>query len=87
MELGCGTAYVSAWRARRGARAIGVDPTDAQLRTARLLQHEFDLHFPLVLAAGEQVPLRSSSFDVVISEYGAASGPTPTDGSPRRPAS
>lgn len=72
VELGCGTGYVSAWLARRGARPIGVDPTDAQLRTARLLQHEFDLHFPLVLAAGEQVPLRSSSFDLVISEYGAA---------------
>ena len=72
VELGSGTGYVSAWLARRGARPIGVGPTDAQLRTARLLQHEFDLHFPLVLAAGEQVPLRSSSFDLVISEYGAA---------------
>src|ERR1700759_2880726 len=29
-ELGCGTAYVSAWLARRGARpVIGVDPTGA----------------------------------------------------------
>jgi len=72
VELGCGTAYVSAWLARRGARPIGVDPTTAQLLTARRLQEEFDLRFPLVQAAGEHVPLRSSSFDLVISEYGAA---------------
>lgn len=72
VELGCGTAYVSAWLARRGARPIGVDPTTAQLETATVLQNEFQLSFPLVQAAGESVPLRSSAFDLVISEYGAA---------------
>jgi SAM-dependent methyltransferase len=36
------------------------------------MQQEQDLHFPLVLAAGEQVPLRDASFDLAISEYGAA---------------
>ena len=72
VELGCGTAYVSAWLARRGARPIGVDPTGAQLLTAQRFQREFAIRFPLVQAAGEQVPLRSSSFDLVISEYGAA---------------
>jgi len=72
VELGCGTGYVSAWLARRGARPVGVDPTSAQLATARAFQHEFDLPFPLVRAAGEQVPLRDASFDLVISEYGAA---------------
>ena len=35
VELGCGTAYFSAWLARRGARPVGVDVTAAQLRTAR----------------------------------------------------
>jgi len=25
IELGCGTAYVSAWLARRGARVVGLD--------------------------------------------------------------
>lgn len=72
VELGCGTGYVSAWLARRGARPVGVDPTPAQLATARMLQEEFDLPFPLVRAAGEEVPLRSASFDLAISEYGAA---------------
>lgn len=72
VELGCGTAYVSAWLARRGAQPVGVDPTPGQLRIARRCQAEFGLHFPLVLGIGEQVPLRDESFDVVISEYGAA---------------
>ncbi len=71
-ELGCGTAYVSAWLARRGARPVGIDPSPSQLQIARACQVEFDLAFPLVRAAGEQVPLRSGAFDVVISEYGAA---------------
>ena len=31
VELGCGTAYFSAWLARRGARPVGVDITPAQL--------------------------------------------------------
>lgn len=72
VELGCGTAYVSAWLARRGARPVGVDPTPGQLAIARRFQDEFGLRFPLVRAAGEQVPLRDGSFDLVISEYGAA---------------
>ena len=72
VELGCGTAYVSAWLARRGGRPIGVDPTPEQLATARRLQDEFDLPFPLIQAAGEAVPLQDACADVVISEYGAS---------------
>jgi SAM-dependent methyltransferase len=72
VELGCGTGYVSAWLARRGARPVGVDPTANQLAGARRLQDEFGMRFPLVRAAGEAVPLRDRSFDLVISEYGAA---------------
>jgi SAM-dependent methyltransferase len=72
VELGCGTAYVSAWLARRGARVVGVDPTPAQLETARSMQRESGLEFPLVEAAAEEVPLPDSSFDLVVSEYGAS---------------
>jgi 2-polyprenyl-3-methyl-5-hydroxy-6-metoxy-1,4-benzoquinol methylase len=38
VELGCGTAYFSAWLARRGARPTGVDVTPAQLESARRCQ-------------------------------------------------
>lgn len=72
LELGCGAGYVSAWLARRGARPVGLDLTTEQLATARVLQDEFDLHYPLVRAAAESVPLTDASFDLVISEYGAS---------------
>ena len=72
VELGCGTAYVSAWLARRGARAVAVDPTPSQLQIARELQDEFGLSFPLVRAPSEHLPFADDSFDFAISEYGAA---------------
>ena len=71
VELGCGTAYFSAWLARRGARPVGVDVTPAQLESARRCQQKFGLSFPLVEASGESVPLPSASFDLALSEYGA----------------
>ena len=72
IELGCGTAYISAWLARRGARPVGIDITPAQLETARRMQAEFDLDFPLLEASAEDVPLPDESFDLAISEYGAS---------------
>ena len=72
IELGCGTGYVSAWLARRGARPTGIDNSPAQLETARRLQAEFRIDFPLILGNAEDVPLPDASFDVAISEYGAS---------------
>ncbi len=72
VELGCGTAYFSAWLAKRGARPVGVDPTPAQLATARELQEEVGLEFPLVEGVGEDVPLPDGAFDLALSEYGAS---------------
>ena len=72
VELGCGTAYFGAWLVKRGARVTGVDVTPAQLETARRMQGEFNLHFPLIEASAEDVPLPDASFDLAISEYGAS---------------
>jgi SAM-dependent methyltransferase len=72
VELGCGTAYFSAWLARRGARPVGVDLTPAQLSTARRCQDRFRLRFPLVEADAGAVPLRTGRFDLVVSECGAS---------------
>lgn len=71
VELGCGTAYVSAWLARAGARPVGVDLSRPQLATARRCQREVGPLFPLVEADAERLPLRSASFDLAVSEYGA----------------
>ena len=72
VELGCGTGYVSAWLARRGARPIGVDVTPAQLETARAMQLEFGLEFPLIEADAAESGLPDASADLVVSEYGAS---------------
>jgi SAM-dependent methyltransferase len=71
-ELGCGTAYFSAWLARAGARPVGVDITPAQLATARRLQEKTGLVFPLVEADAGETGLPAGSFDLVLSEYGAS---------------
>jgi len=72
VELGCGTAYVSAWLARGGARPVGVDVTPAQLETARRCQREFGLEFPLIEADAAETGLADASADLVVSEYGAS---------------
>ena len=71
IELGCGTAYVSGWLARRGARVVGIDNSAAQLETARRLLRTHGLDFSLVHGNAEQVPYPDASFDLAISEYGA----------------
>jgi SAM-dependent methyltransferase len=72
IELGCGTGYVSAWLARRGARPAGLDNSAAQLATASRLQAEFGLRYPLVHASAERTPFADATFELAISEYGAS---------------
>ncbi len=72
VELGCGTGYVSSWLSRRGARPVGLDNSGRQLATALEFQAEFGVRFPLIQGDAERAPLRDGSFDLAISEYGAA---------------
>jgi len=72
IELGCGTAYVSGWMARRGARVVGIDNSEAQLATARRLAGEHGADLTLLHGNAEAVPYPDASFDFAISEYGAA---------------
>jgi SAM-dependent methyltransferase len=51
---------------------VGIDVSVNQLATAHCLQHEHDLHYPLVQANAEATPFLDASFDLAISEYGAA---------------
>ena len=72
IELGCGTAYVSAWMARRGARVVAIDNSERQLATARRLADEHGLEIELLHGNAETVPHPDDSFDFAVSEYGAA---------------
>ena len=72
IELGSGTASVSAWLARRAVRPVAVDIASRQLKTAYEFQKEFDVSFPLVCTNAEEVSFEDASFDVAISEYGAS---------------
>jgi SAM-dependent methyltransferase len=71
-ELGCGTAYFSAWLAKKGARPVGVDVTPEQLATARRMMAKTGIEFPLVEADAAETGLPDASFDLVVSEYGAS---------------
>lgn len=71
IELGCGTAYVASWMARRGARVVGIDNSEKQLETARRLQAEHHLNLALHHGNAEELPYPDASFDFAISEYGA----------------
>jgi SAM-dependent methyltransferase len=72
IELGSGTAAISASLARRGLRPVAVDFAKAQLRAAETFQREFGPMFPLVPANAEDVPFDNESFDLAVSEYGAS---------------
>jgi SAM-dependent methyltransferase len=72
VELGCGTAYVSAWLARRGARVCAIDNSRQQLATAQRLAAAHRLAIDFVHGNAEATPYPDARFDFAISEYGAA---------------
>ena len=72
IELGCGTAYPFSLAREAGGTSRGGRCTPAQLETARKMQRESRIEFPLVEANAEDVPLPDASFDLAISEYGAS---------------
>ena len=57
LDLGCGTGYWCAWFHRLGARPVGLDLSEEQLATARELQAEHGIEFPLIHASAEAPPL------------------------------
>lgn len=72
IELGCGTGYVSAWMARRGAIVTAIDNSERQLATARRLAAEYEIDIDFLHGNAESVPRSDATFDFAISEYGAA---------------
>jgi SAM-dependent methyltransferase len=73
VELGCGTGYVSGWCLQRGAQSVvGIDNAPGQLATAARLATEREANLPLIFGDAHRLPFADGSFDVAISEYGAA---------------
>lgn len=72
VELGCGTGYVSAWMARRGATVTALDLSKEQLATAHALLAADPLAITFLEANAEQTGLPDAAFDFAISEYGAS---------------
>lgn len=72
IDLGCGTGYVSAWMARRGATVTAIDNSEHQLATARRLAADHAIDVTWLHGNAEAVPRPDASFDYAVSEYGAA---------------
>lgn len=72
IDLCCGTGYVPAWMARRGATVTAIDNSQRQLETARRLAIEHRLDITWLNGNAEQVPRPDDSYDFAVSEYGAA---------------
>jgi SAM-dependent methyltransferase len=73
LELGCGGAQFGLRVAARGARVIGLDFSQNQLRHARSNIARWGARFPLVRADAEQLPFADESFDLVFCDHGATS--------------
>jgi SAM-dependent methyltransferase len=73
LEYGCGAAQWSIALARRGARAVGLDQSRAQLRHAHDAVAATGADVTLVCASGERTPFRDESFDVVFCDHGVMS--------------
>lgn len=73
LELGCGGAQFGLRVASRGARVIGIDFSQKQLRHARSNIERRGARFPLVCGDAEQLPFAEASFDVVFCDHGATS--------------
>ncbi|HET9561730.1 MAG TPA: class I SAM-dependent methyltransferase, partial [Propionibacteriaceae bacterium] len=62
LELGCGAAEWSRALARRGARVIGLDNSEARLAHARRAVDEEGVAVTLLHASAESIPLANGSF-------------------------
>lgn len=71
LELGCGAAEWSRALTRKGARATGLDNSDARLAHARQAVEEENVEVRLVHASAEAIPLPDASFDLVMADWGA----------------
>jgi ubiquinone/menaquinone biosynthesis C-methylase UbiE len=70
LEVGCGAAQCARWLRTRGARSVGVDLSERQLRHARRIDEETGVRVPVVAGTATALPFADASFDVVFTAYG-----------------
>src|SRR5919202_6440890 len=73
LELGCGACQFGIKVAMRGARVVGLDFSENQLRQGRDNMEEVGVRIPLVRASAEELPFADASFDLVFCDHGATS--------------
>lgn len=73
LEVGCGAAQCSAWLARRGVHAVGIDIAENQARHAPVLATgpgvPGSLH--VLAASANALPFADRTFDAAFASYGA----------------
>ncbi|HEX5586252.1 MAG TPA: class I SAM-dependent methyltransferase, partial [Acidimicrobiia bacterium] len=73
LEYGCGAAQWSLALRDRGARAVALDQSVAQLAHAASAARAARADLPLLCASGERIPCADASFDLVFCDHGAIS--------------
>jgi ubiquinone/menaquinone biosynthesis C-methylase UbiE len=71
LEIGCGAARWSIALANRGARAVGIDLSSAQLVHAKRNARKARSGVRLVRGNAERLPFAPGSFDIVFCDWGA----------------
>lgn len=71
LDFGCGAGQTTRWLQAAGARVIGLDLSEAQLRHSREIDLRRGSRVPVLVADATTLPLRDATFDVACSSYGA----------------
>ena len=66
LDLGCGGGFMSEALARKGARVIGVDPSEAAIRAAQDHAEKQALDIDYKAGSGESLPLADHCVDCVV---------------------
>lgn len=71
LEVGCGAAQCARWLGTRGARPVGLDLSERQLRHSRRLDEATGCRVPAVTGTAVALPFADATFDMVFSAFGA----------------
>ncbi len=66
LDLGCGGGFMSEALARRGAKVIGIDPSETAIRVARAHAESEGLQIDYEVSSGECLPLADHGMDCVV---------------------